>query len=73
MIGYLFCTIGQDFQRVTIISVLILISFLNSVLIFITGKVGDWKGWFTVTQSEIFDKLIADRLKTSNFSFKYSL
>ncbi|XP_076451786.1 sulfotransferase 6B1-like isoform X2 [Babylonia areolata] len=37
------------------------------------GKVGDWKNWFTVAQSEMMDQLIEKEMKGSRFKFQYTL
>ncbi|XP_076451794.1 sulfotransferase 1A1-like [Babylonia areolata] len=37
------------------------------------GKVGDWKNWFTVAQSEMMDQLIDKEMKGSRFQFQYTL
>lgn len=35
------------------------------------GKIGDWKNWFTVTESENFDNIYHSRMKGSNFSYTW--
>ena len=35
------------------------------------GEIGDWKNWFTVAESEAFDKLIQDKLPPSEQTFVY--
>ncbi|KAK3581503.1 hypothetical protein CHS0354_031839 [Potamilus streckersoni] len=37
------------------------------------GEVGDWKNWFTVNQSEEFDKIYNERMKDSTLTFKFSI
>ena len=39
--------------------------------ILLPGEIGDWKTWFTVAESELFDKIIAEKLKGYNVSFIY--
>ncbi|KAJ8314230.1 hypothetical protein KUTeg_008791 [Tegillarca granosa] len=36
------------------------------------GEVGEWKNWFSVAQSEEFDKLYQERMKNSNLKLRYS-
>ncbi|XP_033760688.1 amine sulfotransferase-like [Pecten maximus] len=35
------------------------------------GEVGDWKNHFTVTQNEYFDKIYAEKMKSSTFRFRF--
>ncbi|XP_033752387.1 sulfotransferase 1C1-like isoform X1 [Pecten maximus] len=35
------------------------------------GKIGDWKNWFKVTESEDFDKVYHSRMKDSKFSYTW--
>ncbi|XP_050404865.1 sulfotransferase 1B1 isoform X2 [Patella vulgata] len=37
------------------------------------GKVGDWKNWLTVAESENIDRMTAERLKHSEIKFKYTI
>lgn len=37
------------------------------------GQVGDWKNWFTVGQSDMFDDYYKDRMKTSRVKIKFTL
>ncbi|XP_076451790.1 sulfotransferase 6B1-like isoform X2 [Babylonia areolata] len=37
------------------------------------GKVGDWKNWFTMAQSEMMDQVIEKEMKGSRFKFQYTL
>ncbi|XP_067652173.1 sulfotransferase 1B1-like [Haliotis asinina] len=36
------------------------------------GEVGDWKNWFTVAESEKFDRIWNDKMKDSGVTFTYS-
>ncbi|KAJ8314229.1 hypothetical protein KUTeg_008790 [Tegillarca granosa] len=36
------------------------------------GEVGEWKNWFTVAQSEEFDKMYHERMKNSNLNLRFS-
>ena len=36
-----------------------------------TGKVGGWKEYFTVSQSEMIDKMMEEKLKDTDIKFKY--
>ncbi|OWF44954.1 sulfotransferase family cytosolic 1B member 1-like [Mizuhopecten yessoensis] len=42
-------------------------------LMFRKGKVGDWKNWFTVAQSEEFDTVYRNKMKDSKFQYSYSV
>ena len=44
----------------------------NSVM-YRKGKVGDWKTWFTVAQSEMMDAICRDKMKGSRIQFQYTL
>lgn len=37
------------------------------------GKVGDWKTWFTVAESEMVDAICQKEMKGSRFEFQYTL
>ncbi|XP_033118106.1 sulfotransferase 1C4-like [Anneissia japonica] len=37
------------------------------------GEVGDWKNYFSVSQSEEFDKLYAEKMKGSGLTYQYEL
>lgn len=37
------------------------------------GKVGDWRNWFTVAQSDMFDAVCEKELAGSRFHFRYTL
>lgn len=37
----------------------------------ITGQVGDWKHWFTVSQNERFDCVYNEEMKDSKLRFTY--
>ncbi|XP_055957181.1 sulfotransferase 1B1-like [Patella vulgata] len=37
------------------------------------GKVGDWKNWLTVAESENIDRMTAERMKHSQIKFKYTI
>ncbi|KAK7089003.1 sulfotransferase 1A1-like [Littorina saxatilis] len=37
------------------------------------GKVGDWKTWFTVAESEMMDSICEKEMKGSKFKFQYTL
>uniref|UniRef100_A0A0B6YX13 Sulfotransferase domain-containing protein n=2 Tax=Arion vulgaris TaxID=1028688 RepID=A0A0B6YX13_9EUPU len=51
-----------------------IISDDHGSLVYRKGKVGDWKNFFTVAQSEWFDHIIRTRMgKTELFKFRYSL
>jgi len=54
-----------------------LLSYLTSTLILIfsytLGQVGDWKNWFTVAQSEMFDRVGTDKLKDVKIPLQYEL
>ena len=39
----------------------------------VSGEVGDWKNYFTMTLSEQYDEVIEERLRDYNLSFQYSL
>lgn len=42
-------------------------------LMYRKGEVGDWKNWFTVAESEKFDKWLNNNLVNTNLKFTYSL
>jgi len=35
------------------------------------GQIGDWKNYFTVAESEMYDAVIARELKDTGISFQY--
>ena len=37
------------------------------------GEVGEWKDYFTVSQSERIDKIIEEKFKNTNIKFIYEL
>ena len=37
------------------------------------GGVGGWKDYFTVRQSEEWDKLVEEKLKNTEVKFKYTI
>ena len=37
------------------------------------GKVGDWKTWFTVADSDLMDAVCREKMKGSRFQFQYEL
>ena len=37
------------------------------------GKVGDWKNWFTVAESEMVDAISEERMKGARIQFQYTL
>lgn len=39
----------------------------------ISGQVGDWKNWFTVGQSDMFDNYYKEKMKTSGVKIKFTL
>ncbi|XP_076451788.1 sulfotransferase 1A1-like isoform X1 [Babylonia areolata] len=45
----------------------------GKAIMFRKGKVGDWKNWFTVAQSEMMDQVIQKEMKGSRFEFQYTL
>ncbi|XP_050388562.1 sulfotransferase 1E1 [Patella vulgata] len=45
----------------------------EGVSIYREGKVGDWKNWLTVAESESFDKVTEEKLKNSKVKVRYTL
>lgn len=45
--------------------------FKNNFNLYRKGEIGDWKNWFTVAQSEMFDKLWNKTMAKSMFRFRY--
>ncbi|XP_045199301.1 sulfotransferase 1B1-like isoform X2 [Mercenaria mercenaria] len=43
----------------------------NNFTLFRKGEIGDWKNYFTVAESEAFDKIFQDKMKSTNLRFKY--
>ena len=42
-------------------------------LMYRKGKVGDWKNWFSVAESEMVDAICEERMKGSKIQFKFTL
>ena len=40
---------------------------------YLLGGVGGWKDYFTVRQSEEWDKLVEEKLKNTEVKFKYTI
>ncbi|KAK6181390.1 hypothetical protein SNE40_009248 [Patella caerulea] len=47
--------------------------FKDGASMYRKGKVGDWKNWFTVAESEIFDQVTDERMKDCQVKLKYFL
>lgn len=60
-------------MRHCIISIPLLLKCgLNMQFYFLAGKVGDWKNYFTVAESEMYDEFIKEELKGSDMKFQYT-
>ena len=45
--------------------------FSTLYLLYCSGKVGDWKNWFTAEQRKVCDKLWEKEMSGSKFQFVY--
>ena len=59
-------------KSIGILIIIISIIIIGGIIIIFSGQIGDWKNWFTVAQSEMFDAWWDKETKGLDmFKFRY--